>query len=50
MLTPGIPKENVREIFNKIAFIVFNYDRRIEIVLLNAPNRLRQTGSKMHHR
>jgi hypothetical protein len=26
----------VREIFNKIAFIVFNYDRCIEIVLLNA--------------
>jgi hypothetical protein len=36
MLTPGIPKENVREIFNNLSFIVFNYDRCIEVFLLNA--------------
>jgi hypothetical protein len=28
--TPGIPKENVREIFNKIALIVFNYDQYVD--------------------
>jgi hypothetical protein len=36
MLTPGIPKENVREVFDKVAFIIFNYDRCIEFFLLNA--------------
>jgi hypothetical protein len=36
MLTPGIPKEDARQIFDKIAFIVFNYDRCIEVFLLNA--------------
>jgi hypothetical protein len=36
MLTPGIPKENVREIFDNVAFVVFNYDRCIEWFLLNA--------------
>jgi len=36
MLSPGIPKENAREIFEKVGFIVFNYDRCIEYFLLNA--------------
>ena len=36
MLTPGIPRENVRQIFDNVSFIVFNYDRCIEFFLLNA--------------
>jgi hypothetical protein len=36
MLTPGIPKENARQIFDNVAFIVFNYDRCVEMFLLNA--------------
>src|SRR5262249_9458227 len=36
MLSPGIPKENVRRIFENISFIVFNYDRCLEHPLANA--------------
>jgi hypothetical protein len=40
MLGRGIPKEDIREIFNNISFIVFNYDRCLEHFLLNALQRL----------
>ncbi len=40
MLGRGLPKENVREIFENVAFIVFNYDRCIEHFLLHALQRL----------
>jgi len=36
MLTPGIPREDVRQIFDSVSFIVFNYDRCIEFFLLHA--------------
>ncbi len=36
MLGRGVPKENVREIFNNVSFIVFNYDRCVEFFLRNA--------------
>jgi len=36
MLGPGIPKENVKDIFNQVSFIVFNYDRCLEFFLPNA--------------
>jgi hypothetical protein len=36
MLTPGIPREDVRQIFDNVSFIVFNYDRCIEFFLLHA--------------
>jgi hypothetical protein len=36
MLGRGIPKENVREIFDRVSFIVFNYDRCLEHFLKNA--------------
>jgi len=36
MLTPGIPFANMREVFDNVSFIVFNYDRCIEFFLLNA--------------
>jgi hypothetical protein len=36
MLGRGVPKENVREIFDNVAFIVFNYDRCIEHFLFHA--------------
>jgi hypothetical protein len=44
MLGRGIPKENVREIFDNVAFIVFNYDRCIEFFLLHALQRLYSIG------
>ena len=40
MLGPGIPRENVGEIFDRVSFIVFNYDRCVEFFLLHAPQRL----------
>lgn len=40
MLGRGIPKENVREILNKVAFIVFNYDRCVEHFLAHALRKL----------
>ena len=36
MLSPGIPKENVRHIFDNVSFIVFNYDRCLEHFLSKA--------------
>jgi len=36
MLARGIPIENVREIFDSVSFIVFNYDRCIEHFLSHA--------------
>lgn len=39
MLGRGIARENVNEIFDKVSFIVFNYDRCIEHFLLNAVQR-----------
>ena len=36
MLGPGIPRENVREIFDQVSFVVFNYDRCIEYFFLHA--------------
>jgi hypothetical protein len=40
ILGPGIPKENVKNIFDQVSFIVFNYDRCLEFFLLNALQRL----------
>jgi hypothetical protein len=40
MLGRGIPKENAREIFKNVSFIVFNYDRCIEFFLFHALQRL----------
>jgi hypothetical protein len=40
MLSPGIPKENVRRIFDNVSFIVFNYDRCLEHFLSNALQKL----------
>lgn len=40
MLGRGIPRENVRGIFNSVSFVVFNYDRCIEHFLENALRRL----------
>jgi hypothetical protein len=36
MLGRGIPTEDVRQIFDNVAFIVFNYDRCLEYFLTNA--------------
>jgi hypothetical protein len=36
MLGRGIPKENVRQIFDRVSFIIFNYDRCVEHFLLHA--------------
>src|SRR5262249_8330564 len=36
MLSPGIPKESVRHIFDNVSFIVFNYDRCLEHFLSKA--------------
>jgi hypothetical protein len=36
MLGRGIPRENVREIFDRVSFINFNYDRCVEHFLVNA--------------
>ena len=40
MLGRGVPKENVREILDNVAFIVFNYDRCMEFFLTHALSRL----------
>jgi hypothetical protein len=39
MLTREVPRENVAEIFDRVAFIVFNYDRCVEHFLVNALQR-----------
>lgn len=39
MLCRGIPRENVTQVFEKIAFIVFNYDRCVEHFLIHALKR-----------
>jgi hypothetical protein len=39
-LSADIPKENVREIFNRVAFINFNYDRCVEHFLFHALQKL----------
>jgi hypothetical protein len=44
MLGRGIPKENVRRIFDNVSFIVFNYDRCIEYFLFHALQRLYNIG------
>ena len=36
ILSRGIPKENVRQIFDPVSFIVFNYDRCVEQFLFHA--------------
>lgn len=36
MLGRGVPRENVRQIFDSVAFVVFNYDRCLEHFLLHA--------------
>jgi hypothetical protein len=36
MLGRGVPKEDVRQIFDNVAFIVFDYDRCLEYFLTNA--------------
>ncbi len=36
MLCRGIPREDVTKVFDKVAFVVFNYDRCIEHFLINA--------------
>ena len=36
VLGPGIPRENVKDIFNQVSFVVFNYDRCLEFFLPNA--------------
>jgi hypothetical protein len=40
MLSRGIPRENVREIFEGLSFINFNYDRCVEFFLANALQKL----------
>jgi len=40
MLSRGIPRENVRELFERVSFINFNYDRCIEHFLVNALQKL----------
>jgi hypothetical protein len=40
MLGPGIRVENVREIFDKVSFVIFNYDRCIEFFLGHALQKL----------
>jgi hypothetical protein len=40
MLSRGIPRENVREIFDHVSFINFNYDRCVEHFLVNALRKL----------
>ena len=40
MLGRGIPKENVREIFDRVSFVVFNYDRCVEYFLFHALQKL----------
>jgi hypothetical protein len=40
MLGRGVPTENVREILDNVAFIVFNYDRCVEFFLVHALRRL----------
>jgi hypothetical protein len=39
MLCRGVPREKVAEIFDRVSFIVFNYDRCIEHFLVNALQR-----------
>jgi hypothetical protein len=39
MLCRGVPRENVREIFDHVSFVIFNYDRCIEHFLINALQR-----------
>jgi hypothetical protein len=40
MLSRGIAKADVRQIFNNVAFIIFNYDRCVEHFLYNALQKL----------
>jgi hypothetical protein len=44
MLGRGVPKENVREILDNVAFIVFNYDRCVEHFLTHALRKLYHIG------
>ena len=39
MLSRGIDRDNVREIFDQVAFVIFNYDRCVEHFLINALQR-----------
>src|SRR5262249_44924597 len=36
MLVRGVPKENAREVFDHVSFIVFNYDRCLQHFLFHA--------------
>jgi hypothetical protein len=36
MLARGIPKEDIKTIFERVSFVIFNYDRCVEFFLLNA--------------
>jgi len=40
MLGRGVPKENVSEIFDRVSFINFNYDRCVEHFLFHALQKL----------
>ncbi len=40
MLSRGIPRENVREIFERVSFIIFNYDRCVKHFLVNVLQKL----------
>jgi len=40
MLGRGIPRENARQIFDRVSFVIFNYDRCVEYFLENALQRL----------
>jgi hypothetical protein len=40
VLARGLPKENVRQIFDSVSFINFNYDRCVEHFLINALQKL----------
>jgi hypothetical protein len=46
MLGPGYPVENAREIFERISFVIFNYDRCVEFFLLNALQKLYGIGTQ----
>jgi hypothetical protein len=40
VLGRGVSKENAREIFDRVSFIIFNYDRCVEYFLRHALQRL----------
>jgi hypothetical protein len=40
MLGRGVPKENARQTFDKVSFVIFNYDRCVEHFLLHSLQKL----------